>query len=142
VKRPRRNHSAALKASVALAAIRGDKTLSELAAHFEVHSNQITQWKSQLLERAAGVFEGPGSPTPEAAGTIREGIMCSGTRVEFPTAQHTAPWKTLAAQFITYLTRNSVQPDGAISAPPHPCGEHLPEPRFLPQTGLGHARQT
>lgn len=71
MKRPRRNHSAAFKAKVALAAIRGDRTLAELAAHFQVHPNQITQWKSQLLERAPGVVEGPGSPTPDTAGTIR-----------------------------------------------------------------------
>lgn len=71
MKRPRRNHSPAFKAKVALAAIRGDRTLPELAAHFEVHPNQITQWKGQLLERAAGVFEGAGNSTPDAAGTIR-----------------------------------------------------------------------
>jgi transposase-like protein len=71
MKRPRRNHSAAFKAKVALAAIRGDRTLAELAAHFEVHPNPITQWKSQLLERAPGAFEGPGTPAPDAAGTIR-----------------------------------------------------------------------
>ncbi len=55
-KRPRRNHSLAFKAKVALAAVRGEKTLAELAQQFDVHPNQITQWRSQLLEGAAGVF--------------------------------------------------------------------------------------
>jgi transposase-like protein len=49
-RRPRRNHTAAFKAKVALAAIKGEKTLAELAEQFDVHANQITQWKSQLLE--------------------------------------------------------------------------------------------
>ena len=53
-KRPRRNHSPAFKAKVALAAIKGEKTLAELAEQFDVHPNQIT--RSQLLEGAAGVF--------------------------------------------------------------------------------------
>lgn len=56
MKRTRRNHSAAFKAKVALAALKGDKTLAELAEQFEVHANQITQWKSQLQERASDVF--------------------------------------------------------------------------------------
>jgi len=55
-RRPRRNHTAAFKAKVALAAVKGEKTLAELAEHFDLHPNQITQWKSQLLEGAAGVF--------------------------------------------------------------------------------------
>ncbi len=57
-RRPRRNHTAAFKAKVALAAIKGEKTLSELAEQFDVHANQITQWKSLLLEGAIGVFGG------------------------------------------------------------------------------------
>jgi transposase len=57
-KRPRRNHTAAFKAKVALAALKGEKALSELAEQFDVHANQITQWKSQLLEGAVGVFSG------------------------------------------------------------------------------------
>jgi len=53
----RRNHSAEFKAKVALAAIKGDKTLSELAQQFEVHPNQITQWKQQLLENVNQLFQ-------------------------------------------------------------------------------------
>jgi transposase len=57
--RARRNHTPAFKAKVALAAVRGEKILSELAQLFDVHPNQITQWKAQLQEGAAEVF-GPG----------------------------------------------------------------------------------
>ncbi len=57
-RRKRRNHSSAFKAQVALAALKGDKTLAELAQQHDVHPNQITDWKSQLLERAAQVFDG------------------------------------------------------------------------------------
>ena len=55
-RRPRRNHTAIFKAKVALAAIKGNQTLADLAQQFDVHPNQIMQWKAQLLEGAAGVF--------------------------------------------------------------------------------------
>ena len=58
-RRARRTHAPALKAKVALAAIKGEMTLAQLAEHFDVHPNQITQWKAQLQESAADVF-GPG----------------------------------------------------------------------------------
>ena len=61
-RRPRRNHTPAFKAKVALAAIKGDRTLSELAEQFDIHPNQITTWKTQLEGGAAGVF-GPGAGT-------------------------------------------------------------------------------
>jgi transposase len=56
MRRPRRNHSAAFKAKVALAAVKGEYTLVQLAERFDVHPNQITQWKTELLQRAAEVF--------------------------------------------------------------------------------------
>ena len=60
-RRPRRNHTPAFKAKVALAAIKGDKTVVELSEQFDVHANQITQWRTQLLQRAAEAFDGGGS---------------------------------------------------------------------------------
>ena len=56
MRRPRRNHSSTFKAKVALAALRGDKTIAELASQFDVHGNQITTWKNQLLEGSAEIF--------------------------------------------------------------------------------------
>ena len=56
-RRPRRNHSPAFKAKVAVAAIKGEKTLIELAQDFDVHPNQITQWKRQLIDGASGTFD-------------------------------------------------------------------------------------
>ncbi len=55
-KRSRRNHTPAFKAKVALADVKGEKTLAELAQQFDVYPNQITSWKGQLLEGAAGIF--------------------------------------------------------------------------------------
>ncbi|CAM3299643.1 Transposase [Paracoccus nototheniae] len=61
-RRPRRNHSPAFKAKVAVAAIKGERTLIELAQDFDVHPNQIKQWRDQLLQGATGVF----GDTPKA----------------------------------------------------------------------------
>ena len=55
-KRPRRNHGSSFKAKVALEAIKGEQTLVELAERFQIHPNQITEWKKQLLQRAEEVF--------------------------------------------------------------------------------------
>ncbi len=62
-KRPRRNHSATFKAKVALAAVKGDKTVAEMAQQYDVHPTQIIDWRRQLLERAADVFGGAAAPS-------------------------------------------------------------------------------
>ena len=68
-RRARRNHSAAFKAKVALAAIKGDRTIAQLAEHFDVHPNQITSWKAQLEEGASDVF-GSGGGNGAAQPTV------------------------------------------------------------------------
>jgi len=65
-RRPRRNHTPAFKSKVALAAVRGEQTLGELAQQFDVHPNQIKQWRDQLLEGAADVFGREGKAAKSA----------------------------------------------------------------------------
>ena len=69
-KRPRRNHSPAFKAKVALAAVGGEQTLAELAQRFDVHPNLITQWRAKLMEGAADVF-GAEASAPEPAVDVK-----------------------------------------------------------------------
>ena len=72
MKRPRRNHSPVFKAKVALQALRGDKTLAELAQQHDIHPNQITTWKSQLLEHAPELFANGHSSSADSERRIQE----------------------------------------------------------------------
>ena len=63
----RKQHSAAFKAQVALAAVKGDKTINQVAAQFGVHPTLIPGWRKKLLAEAAGVFEGAAKPGPAEA---------------------------------------------------------------------------
>ena len=71
MQRSRRNHTAAFKAKVAIAAIKGDQTTAELAKRFDIHPNSIVQWKTQLLERAAEAF---GGDAPKTGGPDVKGL--------------------------------------------------------------------
>ena len=65
-RRARRNHTPAFKAKVALAAVKGERTITQLAEQFDVHPNQITAWKAQLESKAADAF-GPEGARPAVA---------------------------------------------------------------------------
>ena len=82
-RRPRRNHTPGFKAKVALAAIKGDRTLAQLAEQFDVHPNQITSWKAQLEEGAADVFgSGGGNGGAQPAIDVKSlHAMCGRLRV-------------------------------------------------------------
>jgi len=72
MKRKRRNHSPGFKAKVALAAMRGDRTLADLAEQFDVHPNQIQDWKKRLLSNAEQLFENGSRAGKDAEAEIKE----------------------------------------------------------------------
>jgi len=72
MRRPRRNHSPTFKAKVALEAVKGDKTIAQLATQFDVHANQIASWKAQLLSNAAGIFGDAAAESSTDRERIRE----------------------------------------------------------------------
>lgn len=70
-RRPRRNHSPSFKAKVALAAIKGEQTVAEIASRYDVHPNQVTQWKTQLLNGVSSVFSPAGDSVAKTEPDIR-----------------------------------------------------------------------
>ena len=75
MKRTRKKHNAVFKAKVALAAIKGDRTVAALASAFGVHPNQIYNWKKQLLDGATSVFEGGGAAVEGTASEAQVDVL-------------------------------------------------------------------
>ncbi len=96
MKRKRRNHSASFKAKVAVAAIRGDKTLAELSEQFDVHQNQIQDWRRKLLGKANQVFDRGGSAPSEQAS--RSSV--SGSAIVSRPASLTTLFLPIVAEFL------------------------------------------
>jgi transposase len=100
-RRKRRNHGTAFKAKVALAAVKGERTLAELAEQFDVHPNQIQDWKKRLVEGAEDVFEGSAveaQHNEQKVGKLHAkigqlAIRCSGATDErTPSRDSHRPW--------------------------------------------------
>ena len=72
MRRKRRNHSPAFKAKVALAALKGDKTLAQLSSEFDVHVNQIQTWQRLLKDNISDLFENPAEARKDHAGEVKE----------------------------------------------------------------------
>ena len=72
MKRPRRNHSATFKAKVALAALKDEETLTQLAERFDVHPSQVNQWRSQLLEHAGEIFASTSETSEKEGPNVKE----------------------------------------------------------------------
>jgi transposase len=128
MKRTRKKHKAAFKAKVALAAVKGDRTIAELASEFGVHPNQIYNWKKQLLDGAASVFEDGRAAT--------EGLASE--------AQVDALYRQIGQLKVEndFLARRPANEPGRTPCAGRACGSGAATDAAMPVVGGIAARQT
>src|SRR5258708_12727384 len=117
-RRPRRNHTPAFKAKVALAAVKGDRTITQLAEHFDVHPNQITAWKAQLEGGASGGF-GSGSMAPARPSVDGKSLHAKIGEL------------TLGDDFLGGALTTAPSPNPTHSSPPTPTSPPPPPPNLF-----------
>ena len=115
MKQIRKKHGSAFKAKVALSAIKGDRTMAELASAYGVHPNQIYAWKEQLLDGAASAFEGGGAASEDSANTAQVDLLnpsCGGRRADLERSEN------LARRCAAIVRRRWISDEGACTTPP------------------------
>ena len=124
-RRPRRNHTPAFKSKVALAAIKGDRTLAQLAEQFDVHPNQITSWKAQLESGAADGF-GPGGGGAMGVSASHNGIALA---LPIDLAWKYLCRRALASHRLRYSLRHLCRDTSSVLLGA-PAGEAVWQPEF------------
>jgi transposase len=135
-RRPRRNHTAAFKAKAALAALNRDKTLAELVRQFDVHPNQITDWKTRLQEGAAGVFG-----EDKAEQQVKVDVTRMQAKIGEPTLENDSLENALIKAGLLSAKRRSIPSASCPSADPRNCWKSAaPRPAIGAAPGLPFVR--
>ena len=138
MERSRRNHSSKFKARVALEALRGDATLTELGSRHGVHATQIAAWRKQALEHLSEVFDHGNPVLEDAERHIRDLRAKVGMIIPWPPISASRPWERHCA---ATAPRRSSTPTRAASSPARTSPACWPQGVRISMDGKGRDRQ-